>query len=441
MGELLAQLRAGGRLLGEGTGFCRQTLVLEMAGQEDVPFGETGGALEHVAQLADVAWPGLLHQPRERLGMQSVGRPPRRAAEALDQAAGDRGDVLPAIAQRRQMDVEDVQAIVEVFAKAPLAHLALQIAVGSDDDAGVDRNRLDRADAADLALLQHAQELALKVHAHLGDLIEQQRATVGLLEHPGTAALARPGEGAVDVAEERAVHQRLGQRRAVDGDEGSAMARRVVVDGLRKELLARAALAGQKHRRIAMRRRSAPGNRPGDRRAFADDVLPAVSGAQRTAAACRLGVLRAREGRPLQAPNQLGDRPQAHRPLQGLRAQAPDDLHRPVPHRKGHPQLPGALVLLPARAARARYRASQPAAEHLALRYDAAIAIDAMPVAPLRIRKEHRPAAQASKRRQHGQHALLQRFLRQDYSFQDAVTISDQWMLPLCSGPHTARVG
>src|SRR6185437_627005 len=172
----------------------------------------------------------------------SVSGTPCRAAEALEKTARDRRDVLPAIAQRRQMNVEHVQAIVEVFAKAPLAHLTLQIAVGSDDDAGVDRDRLDRADAADLPLLQHTQELALKVNAHLGDRIEQERAAVGLLEHPGAAALARAGESAVDVAEERAVGQRLGQRRAVDGDEGSAVACRVVVDRLREELLARAAL-------------------------------------------------------------------------------------------------------------------------------------------------------------------------------------------------------
>ena len=68
------------------------------------------------------------------------------------------------------------------------------------------------------ALLQRAQELGLQAHVHLGDLVEQQRAAVGLLEL-ADAARDGAGEGALLVAEQLALEQLLGDRGAVDRDE------------------------------------------------------------------------------------------------------------------------------------------------------------------------------------------------------------------------------
>ena len=76
----------------------------------------------------------------------------------------------------------------------------------------------DAADAVDLALLDGAQQLGLQADVHLADLVEQQRAAVGLLEladAPGDGA----GEGALLVAEQLGFQQGLGDGGAVDGDE------------------------------------------------------------------------------------------------------------------------------------------------------------------------------------------------------------------------------
>src|SRR5262249_35761723 len=62
--------------------------------------------------------------------------------------------------------------------------------------------------------------------------------------HP---ALERAGEGALLVAEDLALEERLGDRRAVDGHEGPRAPRRALVDGPRGELLAGAALAQEEH--------------------------------------------------------------------------------------------------------------------------------------------------------------------------------------------------
>ncbi len=61
------------------------------------------------------------------------------------------------------------------------------------------------------------------------DLVEEHRAAVGLDEQAGAIG-ARVGERAALVAEELALEQRVGDRRAVDGDERPRLARAVEVD-------------------------------------------------------------------------------------------------------------------------------------------------------------------------------------------------------------------
>jgi hypothetical protein len=73
--------------------------------------------------------------------------------------------------------------------------------VGAGEHPDVDADRALFADGTDLAFLQDAEELGLQGGVQLADLIEEQRAQVGLAEEPGPGAL-RPGGGALAVAEE-----------------------------------------------------------------------------------------------------------------------------------------------------------------------------------------------------------------------------------------------
>jgi hypothetical protein len=97
-------------------------------------------------------------------------------------------------------------------------------------------------------LLQDPQELGLQRQRQLADLVEEDRAAVGLGEQAQPIG-AGVGEGAALVAEQLALDQRLGHRRQVDRDERRLGPRRVVVDRARDQLLAGAALAGDQDRR------------------------------------------------------------------------------------------------------------------------------------------------------------------------------------------------
>jgi len=81
-----------------------------------------------------------------------------------------------------------------------MTHFGGEIAVGRRQHPHIHPMLAIRAEALQLAALQHAQQLGLNGQRQLADLIQQQGATIGELEL--AAALAEcAGEGAADVAE------------------------------------------------------------------------------------------------------------------------------------------------------------------------------------------------------------------------------------------------
>ena len=97
------------------------------------------------------------------------------------------------------------------------------------------------------SLLEDAQELCLQCGTHRPDLVEEQRALVGLLE----SALPRSdgaGEGATGVTEELRFEERLRNGAAVQGDEAAGASRAVVMDGAGGQFLARTCLSRDQDR-------------------------------------------------------------------------------------------------------------------------------------------------------------------------------------------------
>ena len=103
--------------------------------------------------------------------------------------------------------------------KPPSATQLLQVLVGRGDHAHVDADQFAPADAEELALGQHAQQPRLQRQRHVADLVEEQRAAVGLFEAAGVAARGA-GEGAGFVAEQFAFQQFGRNRGGVERDEG-----------------------------------------------------------------------------------------------------------------------------------------------------------------------------------------------------------------------------
>ena len=88
-------------------------------------------------------------------------------------------DVLRPLAQRRKQDREDAEAIVQVFAERLLADGLEQVAVGRRDDADIDFDRGRPANPLELAFLQDAEQLRLRLERELADLVEEDRPSIG----------------------------------------------------------------------------------------------------------------------------------------------------------------------------------------------------------------------------------------------------------------------
>ena len=99
--------------------------------------------------------------------------------------------------------------------KRPGAMRLAQVGVGRGQHAHVHAPRLARAQALELAALQHAQQLHLAGRREVADLVEEQRAAVGGLE-AADAPLGGAGVGARLGAEQLALQQlvRAGRRRS-----------------------------------------------------------------------------------------------------------------------------------------------------------------------------------------------------------------------------------
>ena len=107
----------------------------------------------------------------------SVGRADL-GGKMLDQ----RGNIFATLAQRRQAQGKDEDAVEQVLPEFSVAHERLEIVMSGDDHPHIHGNRAVAADALDFTLLKHAQQFRLHGERHVADLIEKDGAVLRLLE-------------------------------------------------------------------------------------------------------------------------------------------------------------------------------------------------------------------------------------------------------------------
>src|SRR5579885_598427 len=225
-------------------------------GQVDLADHRTARAqdrpLDHVAELAHVTRPGVAHELGERLVREAVDALLAGHLAVPQELADEQRDVLDALAQRRNAQRHDVDAVVEVLPHPSLRHELGQVHVGRADDPHVHLDAAVRAELLDLPLLEHAEQLELHVERDALDIVEKERAAARQLDL-AHAVVNRARERAALVAEELALEQRVGERGAVDGDEAAVLPLALEVNRPRRELLARPRLAVDQDRRVVLR--------------------------------------------------------------------------------------------------------------------------------------------------------------------------------------------
>src|SRR6266508_582524 len=104
---------------------------------------------------------------------------PRTSARSITfsssrMSRGQQWDILRPLPEGRELNRNDVQPVEEVLSQDAVGDRLGDVAVRGGDQSYVDLDVAGVADAADLPLLDHAQELYLHRLRHLGDLVEEQ---------------------------------------------------------------------------------------------------------------------------------------------------------------------------------------------------------------------------------------------------------------------------
>ena len=159
--------------------------LFQLALGHPAAIGQDARAFDHVAQFADVAFPGAAHELVFSRGCQAEERFAQAAGGFAHERRHEVGDVFAPLAQRRHGQLHHVDAVIQVAAEPLGGDLGQQIAVGRGQHVHVHPARRGGADALDFAGFEDAQQLGLDAERQLTDLVEEDRTAVGDLEQPG----------------------------------------------------------------------------------------------------------------------------------------------------------------------------------------------------------------------------------------------------------------
>ena len=228
----------------------------------------------------------MLGQQRQGIAVQFV-----LAAQLLKDRLAQRRNILQPFTQRRHLDRQHVEAVIQIGAKLATLDRRFQVHGRRGNHPHIAVQHLVGAHRFEFLFLQHPQQFALQWQRHVADFIEKQRAALGDLELAGATLAVGTGKGAGRSAEELGFKQVMGNRRAVDAHKSFVRPGRCAVDGLGEQLLAGAGFPEQQYRRLGTRTAPRPALDLKAGGAGADKVREVVFALPRTQQRARGGQL------------------------------------------------------------------------------------------------------------------------------------------------------
>src|SRR5689334_3862159 len=162
----------------------------------------------------------VVHQDLERFGTEAVQWLSVFLTVFFREKLHECRNIFLPLAQGGQLNIDDVQTVVEVFAEPAFVHETLQINIGGSNDACVNFDGFDTTKPHELFFLDHAQEFRLRLGSNCSNLVEENGALVRNFEQSFLCG-DRTGESAADVTKQRALEEIDGHTAAVHGHKGS----------------------------------------------------------------------------------------------------------------------------------------------------------------------------------------------------------------------------
>ena len=214
-----------------------------MLGANDIPVTHQAGALQQVAEFANIPREGI--EPQLTQGRRGETQGAVRG-DAAEEGLGQPRQILATFPQGRHGDGEGVDTVIEVLTKLALPHHDRQGPVGGGDQADIGPQGFAGAHPPVGTGLQQAQQLDLDAQRDVTDLIEEEGAT-GCRLHQARFTGDGTGKGPALVPEEFALEEGLGEPGTVDGNEGAIRPPAGLVHGIGHQFLASAGFPQQQH--------------------------------------------------------------------------------------------------------------------------------------------------------------------------------------------------
>ena len=134
--------------------------------------------LNRIPDLSDIPLPLVVEQHLLSLRRDLAHAVGRRPGEFVQEPLYQGNDVFASLAERGEVDVRDVEAVIQILPEIAGVGGLLEIQVCRGDDADVDADVLFTTQAVEGPLLEHVEELDLVVLTELADFVQEQRAVV-----------------------------------------------------------------------------------------------------------------------------------------------------------------------------------------------------------------------------------------------------------------------
>ena len=154
-----------------------------------------------------------------------------------------------AIRQPRRLNFHHGETVVQILPKTFLGDGGPQVVIRGGNDANIHFAGAQRSHSLHFLILEHAQELRLRGERHISDLIQKQRASMGVLEQ-ARLVVRGPGERTLHVAEQLALEQRFHDGRAVEHDVAAGSHRAEPVERAGDQVFTRPGLPRDQQRPI-----------------------------------------------------------------------------------------------------------------------------------------------------------------------------------------------
>src|SRR5262245_54389263 len=199
--------------------------------------------LYDVPQLAHVSRPRVAEKGVKKVLVKAFNVAAETSIHLATEVIRQQNNIVLAVSERWQLNPGNVDPKIQVLSERSISNRPLNVLIRSRYDPNVDGNRFLTADAANLPRFYCSQEFRLHILTHVPNLIEEDRASVRLLE---VALLSRnrPGKRPFFIPKEFAFKEGVWNGGAVDTDERLLPSRTVRMDQLGCKLLSGPGLAG-----------------------------------------------------------------------------------------------------------------------------------------------------------------------------------------------------